>query len=138
VPDHWHLCQVPIDGTLISSSVELMRLRKLIPPLLAADLAANGWTPADVDHFVFHQPSETVLRQIIEDVGADPERAIYSHHLYGNTASASVGVAYNQLLDERDVQPGAKIVLGSAAAGFSVVIATGEWTRTRAGGRSTT
>jgi 3-oxoacyl-[acyl-carrier-protein] synthase-3 len=131
VPDHWHLCQVPIDGTLISSSVELMRLRKLIPPLLAADLAALGWSATDVDHFVFHQPSETVLRQIIEDIGADPQRAIYSHHLYGNTASASVGVTYKQLLAERDVKPGDKIVLGSAAAGFSVVVATGEWTQAR-------
>jgi 3-oxoacyl-[acyl-carrier-protein] synthase-3 len=132
VPDHWRLCQVPIDGTLVSSSVELMRLRKLIPPLLERYLADVGWKASDVDHFVFHQPSESVLRHILETVGADPGKAVYSHHNYGNTASASVGVTFKQLLDERTPKAGDKVVLGSAAAGFSVVVATGEWTQATA------
>lgn len=132
-PDHWHLCQVPIDGTLISSSVELMRLGKLIPPLLKDHLAAVGWAPAEVDHFVFHQPSEIMVRKIIEDIGADPERGVYSHSLYGNTASASVGVTFDLLLQQRELKPGDKIVLGSAAAGFAVVMATGEWTGNNSG-----
>jgi 3-oxoacyl-[acyl-carrier-protein] synthase-3 len=127
MPGHWHLCQVPIDGTFVSSSVELMRLGKLIPALLARDLAAVGWKPADVDHFIFHQPSEIMVRKILEDLGADPTRGVYSHPLYGNNASASVGVAYNLLLEEGRVKPGDKVVLGSAAAGFSVIVATGEW-----------
>jgi 3-oxoacyl-[acyl-carrier-protein] synthase III len=78
-----------------------------------------------------------VLRQILEDVGADPDKAIYSHHRYGNTASASVGVTFERLLAERELRPGDKIVLGSAAAGFSVVVATGEWTRSLAAAQST-
>lgn len=131
VPDHWHLCGVPIDGTLFSSSVELMRLGKLVPPLLRKNLGKVGFDPAKVEHYLFHQPSEVIVRRILEDIGADPERGVYTHHLYGNTASASVGVTYARLLEERDVKPGDKIVLGSAAAGFSVVIATGEWTGER-------
>ncbi|MEO8177271.1 MAG: 3-oxoacyl-[acyl-carrier-protein] synthase III C-terminal domain-containing protein [Deltaproteobacteria bacterium] len=127
MPGHWELCQVPIDGTFFSSSVELMRLGKLIPPLLQRDLASVGWKPTDVDHFVFHQPSEIMVRSIITDLGADPARAVYSHSRYGNNASASVGVAFAQLLEQRELKPGDKIVLGSAAAGFSVVVATGEW-----------
>lgn len=128
VPGHWQLCQVPIDGTFVSSSVELMRLGKLIPPLLKKNLDAVGWKPEDVDHFVLHQPSEIMVRKIIEDIGADPEKGVYSHSLYGNTASASVGVTFDLLLNERVLKPGDKIVLGSAAAGFSVVVATGLWT----------
>ncbi len=127
VPDHWHLCQVPIDGTLLSSSVELMRLGKLIPPLLRERFGAVGWRPEEVDHYVFHQPSEIMVRQIIQETGADPDRGVYTHGLYGNTASASVGVTYDRLLAEREVKPGDKLALGSAAAGFSVVVATGEW-----------
>ena len=128
VPDHWHLCQVPIEGTLTSSSIELMRLGKLIPPWLRNNLSALGWTPQDVAHYIFHQPSETMVRKILEDTGADPARGVYTHHLYGNTASASVGVTYDHLLKERAVEPGDKIMLGSAAAGFTVVVASGEWT----------
>jgi 3-oxoacyl-[acyl-carrier-protein] synthase-3 len=104
-----------------------MRLRRLIPPVLKRYLAAVGWSAADVDHWVVHQPSETVLHHILQDIGADPDKAIYTHHLYGNTASASVGVSFDRLLQERDLRPGDKILFGSAAAGFSMVVATGEW-----------
>lgn len=137
VPDHWHLCQVPIDGTFKSSSVELMRLGKLIPPWLTDELKKVGWSPSEVDHFVFHQPSEVMVRKILEDIGADPKRGVYSHPKFGNTASASVGVTYHQLLQERDVKPGDKIVLGSAAAGFSVVAATGVWSVGNGSGKET-
>jgi 3-oxoacyl-[acyl-carrier-protein] synthase-3 len=127
-PDHWHLCQVPIGGTLVSSSVELMRLGKYIPPWVAERLGALGLKPTDIDHYIFHQPSEVMVRKILEDIGVDPARGVYTHALYGNTASASVGVTYKRLLEERTVKPGDKLVLGSAAAGYSMVMATGEWT----------
>jgi 3-oxoacyl-[acyl-carrier-protein] synthase-3 len=134
VPDHWHLCQVPIDGTLFSSSAELMRLGKLIPPWIHERLAALGMKAGDIDHFVFHQPSEIMVRKLLEDTGVDPEKGVYTHSIYGNTASASVGVTYRQLLEERTVRPGDKIVLGSAASGLSIVMATGEWSGEASGG----
>src|SRR3954466_11082557 len=127
-PDHWHLCQVPIDGTLVSSSVELMRLGKYIPPWVKERLGALGMQPSDIHHYIFHQPSEIMVRKILTDIGVDPDRGVYTHALYGNTASASIGVTYNQLLSERRVNVGDKIVLGSAAAGYSMVMLTGEWT----------
>jgi 3-oxoacyl-[acyl-carrier-protein] synthase-3 len=68
-----------------------------------------------------------MVRKILADIGVDPEKGVYTHALYGNTASASVGVTYRQLLEERTVRPGDKVVLGSAAAGYSMVMATGEW-----------
>ena len=134
VPDHWNLCQVPVDGTLFSSSVELMRLGKLIPPWIKERLAAIGMKPADIHHYVFHQPSEIMVRKIFEDTGIDPSKGVYTHALYGNTASASVGVTYEQLLKERTVHQGDKIVLGSAASGFAIVMVTGEWTGKTSGG----
>src|SRR6185312_4407510 len=105
-PDHWELCQVPIGGTLVSSSVELMRLGKYIPPWATERLAALGLTPNDIDHYVFHQPSEIMVRKILDDFG----------------------VTYRRLLEERTLERGDKLVLGSAAAGYSMVFAMGEWT----------
>ena len=127
-PDHWDLCQVPIGGTLVSSSVELMRLGKYIPPWVRERLGALGLSPNDIDHYIFHQPSEIMLRKILSDIGVDPDKGVYTHSLYGNTASASIGVTYRQLLQERRVNTGDKLVLGSAAAGYSMVMRTGEWT----------
>lgn len=133
-PDHWDLCQVPIDGTLFSSSVELMRVAKMIPRWIKERLAAINLKPDDIDHYIFHQPSEIMVRKILQATGVDPAKGVYTHSKYGNTASASVCVTYHQLLEERTVRPGDKIALGSAAAGFSIVMATGEWTEERAGG----
>lgn len=129
-PDHWNLCQVPIRGTLFSSSVELMRLGKYIPPWVTERLGALGMKPTDIDHYVFHQPSEVMVRKILTDIGVDPERGVYTHALYGNTASASVAVTYKELLQDKTktVKPGDKLALGSAAAGYSMVLAIGEWT----------
>jgi len=84
--------------------------------------------PNDIDHYVFHQPSEIMVRKILEDIGVDPARGVYTHSLYGNTASASVAVTYRQLLQDRPVKAGDKLVLGSAAAGYSMVMITGSWT----------
>jgi 3-oxoacyl-[acyl-carrier-protein] synthase III len=128
VPGHWHLCQAPVDGPFESSSIEMMRLGRLIPPWLSACLTKSGWTPRDVDHYVFHQPSELMTRRIIEDIGGDGDHGVYSHSRYGNTASASVGISFNQLLLEQEPKAGAKMVLASAAAGFSCVALLGEWT----------
>jgi 3-oxoacyl-[acyl-carrier-protein] synthase III len=127
VPDHWQLCQAPIDGTFSSSSVELMRLGKLVPPWLEENLQALDWSGRSIDHFVFHQPSVSVVKRIIADSGGDPERGVYSHAHYGNTASASVGITYKHLLENRTVRAGDRFILGSAAAGFSVVTAYGIW-----------
>jgi 3-oxoacyl-[acyl-carrier-protein] synthase III len=127
-PDHWNLCQVPINGTLVSSSVELMRLGKYIPPWVTERLGVLGLKPEEIDHYVFHQPSEVMVRKILSDLGVDPEKGVYTHALYGNTASASIGVTYNQLLQDRPVNVGDKLALGSAAAGYSMVLAAGEWT----------
>jgi 3-oxoacyl-[acyl-carrier-protein] synthase-3 len=68
-----------------------------------------------------------MVRRILEDTGADPDRGVYSHHVYGNTASASVGVTYHHMLEERALKTGEKVILGSAAAGFSVVAMMGTW-----------
>jgi 3-oxoacyl-[acyl-carrier-protein] synthase-3 len=111
----------------MSSSVELMRLSRLIPPWLTSRLDALGWCPNDVAHYVFHQPSEKMIRKLLEDVNTDPARGVYTHSLYGNTASAAVAVTLDHLLQEREVKPGDKLVLGSAAAGFSMVFVGGVW-----------
>ena len=100
-----------------------MRLGKYIPPWVKERLGALGMQPSDIDHYIFHQPSEIMVRKILTDIGVDPERGVYTHALYGNTASASIGVTYNQLLAERRVNVGDKLVLGSAAAGYSMVMA---------------
>ncbi len=127
LPAHWELCQVPIKGHFISSSTELMKLHRKIPSRLKIVFDRIGWTPKDVDHYVFHQPSEFMTRRILSSIGADEERGVYTHHLYGNNASATIGVVFNELLKQRKVENGDKLMFGSAASGFTMMTAAGEW-----------
>ena len=127
LPGHWDLCQVPIHGAFVSSSVELMRLHKYIAPRLRKICKKLQWKPEDIDHFIFHQPSEFMTKKILKAINADESKGIYTHHLYGNNASATVGVVFDQLLKERELRTGDKMMLGSAASGFTMVVASGEW-----------
>ena len=53
-----------------------MRLGKYIPPWVVERLGALGMKPADIDYYVFHQPSEVMVRKILADIGVDPEKGI--------------------------------------------------------------
>jgi 3-oxoacyl-[acyl-carrier-protein] synthase III len=124
---HWGLCQAPIGGTFTSFSHELFKLNVHVPGEIVRVLDRLGWKVADVDHFVCHQPSDHMVSKVLADMGADPEKAVRVHHLYGNTASTTVPVAMHELLKTRPVRSGDKMVLTAAAAGFSMVTAVGEW-----------
>lgn len=127
LPEHWHLCQVPIRGTFVSDSKEVMQLHKYVIPRLRYFMNQVNWTAQDIDHVVFHQPSEAYTKKVISGIDVDVNRGVYTHHLYGNNVSATVGVVYEQLLKEREMNPGDKILFGSAASGFTMVCLAGEW-----------
>ena len=127
LPESWHLCQAPIDGTFSSIAGELFKLNVHVAPELRRMLDRLGWRVQDVDHIVFHQPSERMIAKVLADLGADPARAVYSHHLYGNTSSTTVALAMDQLLKERELRHGERLILSTAASGFTMVTAAGEW-----------
>lgn len=127
VPGHWHLCSAPIDGTFTSLSADLFKLNHLVAPEVRRLVDQVGWRVQDVDHFVFHQPSESVLLGVLKDLGVDPSKGILTHHLYANTVSTTVGLTMHELLTQGRVRPGDKLILGTAAAGFSMVSLAGIW-----------
>ncbi len=45
-----------------------------------------------------------MVRKIFDDIGVDPAKGVYTHALYGNTASASIGVTYRALAGRADVE----------------------------------
>ncbi|MBN2343496.1 MAG: hypothetical protein JXX29_04850 [Deltaproteobacteria bacterium] len=127
LPNHWSLCQVPIHGTFSSSSTELMKLHKYIAPRLMEVLKKLGWDPNEVAHYLFHQPSEFMTRKVLSKIGAELDRGVYTHHLYGNNASATIGVVFDYLLSQREPQKDEKLMLGSAASGFTMATVAGIW-----------
>ena len=127
LPTNWHLCSTPIDGSFTSFSSDLFKLNVHCAPEIKRCIEKVGWTPDEVDHYVFHQPSKNMVDKVLSDLGVPTDRGVHTFHLYANTASTTVPIAMHQTLVERDVKPGDKLVLSSAAAGFSMATLAGEW-----------
>lgn len=125
--EHYDLCKTHVDGHFTSKSKELFALSVHVPPEIRKLLADVGWSPEEVDHYAFHQPSEAVLERVLAELGARPQAGVITHSLFGNTASTAWALALDYRLTHGTVQAGDKIVLGSAAAGFAIVSAAAVW-----------
>ncbi|MGB8209932.1 MAG: 3-oxoacyl-[acyl-carrier-protein] synthase III C-terminal domain-containing protein [Mycobacterium sp.] len=125
--EHYALCRAPVDGHFTSHSKELFALAVHVPPEIRRLLADAGWSAEDVDHYAFHQPSEAVLERVLTELGARPQACVHTHSLFGNTASTSWAVALDYRLRSGTVATGDKIVVASAAAGFTLVGAAAVW-----------
>jgi 3-oxoacyl-[acyl-carrier-protein] synthase III len=127
LPENWALCRAPVDGHFMSQSKELFALSVHVVPEIQGLLAGIGWSPEEIDHYAFHQPSEAVLEKIFADLNAKPQACIHTHSVYGNTASTAWALALDYRLRNGSVRNGDRIVIGSAAAGFTMVAAAAQW-----------
>lgn len=127
LPENWAICRAPVDGHFTSDAKELFALSIHVVPELRRLIDDAGWAPEDVDHYAFHQPSESALERVLAELGAKPQACIHTHALYGNTASTAWALALDHRLRNSAVEPGDKIVIASAAAGFTLVGATAVW-----------
>jgi 3-oxoacyl-[acyl-carrier-protein] synthase III len=125
--EYYDLCSAPIDGHFISRSKELFALAVHVPGEVQRLLSSVGWTAEDVDHYIFHQPSQAILERVFDAIGARPEACVHTHSLYGNTASTSWAVALNHRLKHGTVDNGDKLVITSAASGFTIACASAVW-----------
>ncbi|MGI9161896.1 MAG: 3-oxoacyl-ACP synthase III family protein [Mycobacterium sp.] len=127
LPENWELCRAPVDGHFMSQSKELFALSIHVAPLVRELLAKSDWTPEEINHYAFHQPSDAVLKRVFKELNAKPEAGVLTHSLYGNTASTAWAFALNHRIRTLGIASGDKIVIGSAAAGFTMVAASAEW-----------
>lgn len=127
LPEHYALCTAPVDGHFTSHSKELFALAVHVPPELAAMIERAGWSPDEVDHYALHQPSDAVLERVFTELGAKPDACIHTHSLFGNTATTAWALALEHRLKNGPVANGDKIVIASAAAGFTIVGAAAVW-----------
>ncbi len=127
LPQHYHLCSAPISGSFRSESGELFKLNAQVPDHVRALLRRCGKTPADVDRWICHQPSDSVVAKIMDTLGVPLERAPLCHGLFGNTVNSTVPMTLDHVLREGPIAPGELLLLSSAAAGFMMVSVLLEW-----------
>jgi 3-oxoacyl-[acyl-carrier-protein] synthase-3 len=82
---------------------------------------------ADIDLFVYHQANSRILRSLAERLEVPGERVLDAIAELGNTSAASVPLALAQARVEGRLQPGLRILLAAAGAGFTWGACVVEW-----------
>lgn len=82
-------------------------------------LEATGVDRRDVAFVVPHQANINVLQGLAERLGIDFSKFVVTLDRYGNTAGASVLIAFDDLVTSGRVQPGALVVLVVFGGGLS-------------------
>jgi 3-oxoacyl-[acyl-carrier-protein] synthase-3 len=127
VPSYHSLCKAPLFGVFRSAGTAMFALAALVPSHVERACARVGWKVSDVDLFVFHQPSDRILREVAKAMGIPRERMPGLHHVYGNTEASAVPLTLRHVANAGGLRPGMKILMGSAAAGFTIGTVAVEW-----------
>lgn len=76
--------------------------------------------PEDISWVVPHQANRRIIDATVKHVGMSPERVFADPvERYGNNSAASVGIAFDELLQEHPVNDGDKILMVAFGAGFT-------------------
>jgi 3-oxoacyl-[acyl-carrier-protein] synthase III len=99
-------------------SVILQASRRMVAGSRAL-LERSHLGPADVDWIVPHQANGNLLAQVARGLGATKAEVISVLEDFGNTSSASMGIALDALRRSERVKPGDYLLLPAFAAGFT-------------------
>jgi 3-oxoacyl-[acyl-carrier-protein] synthase-3 len=87
--------------------------------------AASGWQLDDVRWVVPHQANARILKAAAKRCGVPFDRVFINVDRVGNTSSASIPVALDEM--QGRIQPGDKVILCSVGAGITTGVVTLEW-----------
>jgi 3-oxoacyl-[acyl-carrier-protein] synthase-3 len=89
------------------------------PKIISRLASEAGVNLADVECFICHQANINILYRIADILGLPRERFYVNLDRYGNTASASVLIALDEVLSREVAVPGDLVMLVTFGGGFS-------------------
>ena len=92
-----------------------------------AILEKNGFGPDAVDLFVPHQANIRIIEAVAKRLHLPMEKVVVNVDRYGNTAAASVYVAFAEAWAQGRVRPGALVLLATFGGGFTWGTALVRW-----------
>ncbi|WP_455972789.1 3-oxoacyl-ACP synthase III family protein [Bacteroides congonensis] len=90
-----------------------------VPALVEQILKRNEVSEGDIDMYVFHQANKFMLSTIRKVCGIDKEQFYIDLSKKGNTVSSTIPIALKDLLMERNLKPGNKIMIAGFGVGYS-------------------
>ncbi|MCX7795627.1 MAG: ketoacyl-ACP synthase III [bacterium] len=83
--------------------------------------------PSDIDLFIPHQANIRIIESAAERLGLSMDKVFINLDRYGNTSSASVGIALHEALLLGKIKEGSKIVMVGFGAGLTWGACVLEW-----------
>lgn len=82
-------------------------------------LEASGLSEDDIRWMVPHQANLRIIEALAKRFKVPSEQVYLTIHKYGNTSASSVGIALDELVKEKDIKSGERIVLFGFGAGLT-------------------
>jgi len=84
-------------------------------------LQANDMTMADITYIIPHQANKRIVEGICKKIGTDMSKFFVNIHKYGNTSSASIPIALNEMLEDGLIAMGRgdKIMMSGFGGGLT-------------------
>jgi 3-oxoacyl-[acyl-carrier-protein] synthase III len=138
---------IPAGGSAVPASEETVHARhhyiqmqgkKLFPfavrsmeESLRQSLEDAGLTPADLDVVIPHQANLRIIDAVRERLGVPTEKMYVNIERYGNTSSASIPVALDELVRAGRIKPGDCVGFSAFGGGATWGSSIMRWTRAR-------
>jgi 3-oxoacyl-[acyl-carrier-protein] synthase III len=82
-------------------------------------LHKKGLSVEEIAWFVPHQANKRIIDAMAKHYGIPLERFFVNLERYGNTSGASVGIALSELLEQKKIDKGEKVILAAFGAGLA-------------------
>ena len=99
----------------------------IIPKSINQVLDKAGLELDDIDYVVCHQANNRIINFVIKAMKARPEQFFVNLQYYGNTSSASIPIALDDMVQQGLLKRGMKIVCVGFGAGFTWGACLLEW-----------
>jgi 3-oxoacyl-[acyl-carrier-protein] synthase-3 len=86
-----------------------------------------GLTPSDIDLFIPHQANIRIIESAAERLKLSMDKVFINLDKYGNTSSASIGIALHEALLSGKIREGSRIVMVGFGAGLTWGACVLEW-----------
>ena len=90
-------------------------------------LCQHNTSASDFDFFVFHQGNAIIGKTLCEALGVPPAKTHSNFERFGNTSSASLGIALAEAAELRRIKKGDRVLLVAMGAGYHLGIASVVW-----------
>lgn len=139
--DYWHLCHVPEttdwrqrEGGIIHGwfYLDMPELAKLVRPTTVdyfdqykafrKQTFGEQRFMESIVKLIPHQISSVLIEEMVEAIGADPEKVCISADVWGNVASTSIPLTLKRAIEQDDLVLGSgqEVLLFGAASGYSL------------------